>query len=274
VDVDGTSVSYTEAGPEEYVGTPLVLVHGFLVHSATWDDVIPELAGRYRVVAPDLPGFGDSEFLPGGNVSFSRLATFLNRFLETLDVERAIIVGHSMGGAIAIVACAMFPNRFVKGVFMDAAAYPFKAPLKGRLPRIPVLGGIIFKRLYGWGMFQQYFRDDVFHDPSKVNRKRLKDFYRAFDPPERRAYLHRILPSVTEGREVARYVPKVKQPTLVIWGSNDTLVPLAVGHRLEQELADVRFELIPACGHPPQEEAPGPTARLILDFLETGTPQP
>ncbi len=267
IDIDGTTVAYLEAGPEKYVGTPLLLVHGFLVHSASWNDVIPALSEKYRVVAPDLPGFGDSGFLPGEGVTFSRLATFLNRFCEKLEVERAIVIGHSMGGAIAIVACAMFPHRFVKGVFMDAAAFPFKAPLKGRLPKIPVIGGIIFKRIYGWGMFSQYFRDDVFHDPSRIDTERVKDFYRAFDTPERRAYMHRILPAVTEGAEVEKYVSRVKQPCMVIWGSSDTLVPLSVGHRLREELANVRFELVPDCGHPPQEECPEQTIRLLLDFL-------
>jgi pimeloyl-ACP methyl ester carboxylesterase len=267
VEIDGTKIAYMEAGPDQYVGTPLLLVHGFLVHSGSWRDIIPGLSEKYRILAPDLPGFGDSGMLTGTGVNFSRFATFLNRFCEKLDVERAIIIGHSMGGAIAIVSCAMFPHRFVKGVFMDAAAYPFKAPLKARLPKIPVLGGIIFKHLYGWGMFQQYFHDDVFHDPSKMDLELVRDYYRSFDTPERRAYMHRILPAVTEGAEVEKYVPKVKQPTMVVWGSKDTLVPLAVGHRLEKELEDVRFELVPECGHPPQEECPAQTLALILDFL-------
>lgn len=267
IEIDGTSIQYVETGPDEYVGMPILLVHGFLVHSGSWDDVIPALSKKYRVIALDLPGFGGSDFLPGTGVTFSRFATFLNRFLEKLDVERAIIVGHSMGGAITIVACAMFPGRFVKGVFLDAAAFPFKGPLKARLPKIPVLGSIIFKHLYGWGMFQQYFRDDVFHDASKLNLDRIKDFYSSFDSKERRAYMHSILPSVTDGAEVEKYVARVKQPCLVIWGSHDTLVPLTVGHRLEKELSDVRFELVPDSGHPPQEECPEQTVKLILDFL-------
>jgi pimeloyl-ACP methyl ester carboxylesterase len=172
-----------------------------------------------------------------------------------------------MGGAIAIVSCSMFPDRYVKGVFLDAAAYPFKAPLKGRLAKVPVLGGIIFKHLYGWGMFQEYFRTDVFHEPSRVDMGMLREYYRAFDRPDRRAYMHRILPSVTEGAEVAPHVPRVKQPCLVIWGSHDSLVPLAVGQRLAKELPDNRFEIIDGSGHAPQEEVPEKTVQVMLDFL-------
>ena len=266
--VDGVCVSYVEAGPDGWVGAPLLLVHGFLVHSATWSGVMPALAGRFRVLAPDLPGFGDSDLPPEGSASFAKMAAFLNRFCEVLGVETAIVVGHSMGGAISMVACSMYPHRFVKGVFMDAAAFPFKAPLKGRIAKVPIIGGIIFKHLYGWGMFQQYFRNDVFHDPARIDMDRLRDFFRAFELPGRKAYMHGILSPLTDGTEVAPHVAKVKQPTLVIWGAHDTLVPIAIGHRLEREIPGARLEIVKGSGHPPQEECPEETARIILDFLK------
>jgi pimeloyl-ACP methyl ester carboxylesterase len=151
---------------------------------------------------------------------------------------------------------------------MDATAFAFKAPLKGRLGKIPVIGGIIFKKIYGWGMFLQYFQNDVFYDASKVDTDLVRDFYEAFDTPERRAYMHSILPAVTDGLDVEPHVAKVKQPCLVLWGAKDTLVPLHVGHRLEKELADVRFEIIPNAGHQPHSENLDETMRHILDFLE------
>lgn len=268
IEVDGTHIQYREAGPEGWVGTPLILVHGFLVHSAAWEKVIPHLADRYRIIAPDLPGFGGSDYLPGTSIGFGRFATFLNRFSEVLEIDRAIVIGHSMGGSIGIEACSMFPHRFVKGVFMDPTAYKFKAPLKGRLPKVPILGGIIFKKIYGWGMFLEYFQNDVFHDKSKIDKDLIRDFYHSFDTPDRRAYMHRILPAVTDGADVAPHVPKVKQPCLVLWGAQDTLVPLAIGHRLENELKDVRLEIIPNSGHEPHSENLDETMKHIIDFLK------
>lgn len=268
IQVDGRTIQYREAGPEGWVGTPVVLVHGFLVHSATWDRVGDALGERYRVLAPDLPGHGGSDYLPDQAASFSLFASFVSRFLEVLEVERAMIVGQSMGGCIAIIGCSMFPHRFTRGVFMDPTAYPFKAPIKGRLPKVPILGSLLFKRLYGWGMFLSYFQNDVFHDASRVDRDLVRRFYEAFDTPERRAYMHRILPAVTDGAEVAPHVPKVKQPTLVLWGAHDTLVPLAIGHRLERELADTRLEIVPSAGHEVQSENFEETMRLLLEFLD------
>jgi len=267
IEVDGTEIAYREAGPESWVGTPVLLVHGFLVHSAAWSKVMPRLADRFRVLAPDLPGFGGSGFLPGRAASFARFASFLSRFCEVLGVERAHVVGHSMGGGIAIVASSMYPNRFVRSVFMDAAAFPFKGPLKGRLPRIPIIGRIIFTKIYGWSMFLDYFRDDVFHDPAKVDLDLVRDFYRAFDTPDRRDYMHRILPAVTDAAEVEPHVPKVRQPCLVVWGAHDTLVPLAIGHRLARELAQAQLEIVSNAGHEPHSENLDETMGHLLEFL-------
>lgn len=267
VDVDGTMISYREAGPEGYVGAPILLVHGFLVHSGCWGKVMDRLSGKYRVLAPDLPGCGQSDYLPGKAGSFVHFATFLNRFLEVLEVESAMYFGHSMGGCIGIIACSMFPKRFTRAIFSDPTAYPFKAPFKGRLPKIPILGGIIFKKLYGWGMFQEYFKNDVFHDGSKVDMQLVRSYYESFDTPERRAYNHAILPAVTDGADVEPHVSRVEQPTLVIWGANDTLVPLWIGHKLEKELADTRLEIIPDAGHEPHSENFEPTMKVVEEFL-------
>ncbi len=267
IEVDGTSIHYREASPKNFSGTPIVFVHGFLVHSAGWKETMLKLALTHRVLALDLPGFGKSGYLPNKDAGIEKFAVVVNRFVAELGIDRAILVGHSMGGAIAIIACAMFKDRFVKGVFMGPAAYPFKGPLKARLPRIPILGALIFKKLYGWSMFKKYFRDDVFHNPKKMDIELIRDFYDSFNPPQRRDYMHRIIPYVTDGAEVSPYVSEITQPCLVIWGDSDALVPISIGERLNRELKDARFEIVADVGHEPFAESLEETVNLIVDFI-------
>src|SRR5690349_6163108 len=140
-------------------GQALVLVHGFLVSHLVYDDVIDDLAQRFHVIAPDLPGFGESE-----KPSPARYAYGIETFAEaTADLVaafgfgRASIIGHGMGGAIALTLAAEHHELVQRLVLVDALCYPFPLSFKARLPLVPILGSIFFKQLYGRGRFRAYF---------------------------------------------------------------------------------------------------------------------
>ncbi|MFH1434892.1 MAG: alpha/beta hydrolase [Pseudomonadota bacterium] len=270
IEIDGTKIFYLDAGPDDSsrIAPTVLLVHGFLVSSSSWADVIPGLSEKFRVVAPDLPGHGDSGIWENMQVSFTRLASFLYTFCDRLGIKSAAIVGHSMGGGISIVAAGMYSQLFTKAVFMDAIAYTIKLPFKSRIVTKAGIGPLIFKKLYGWGMFRSYFKNDVFFDKSKIDEQRLKVYYESFDRPGARDFLYNALKVISHPSEVESKVPEVSVPTLIVWGGNDTLIPISSGHRLVKEIKGSRIEIIPDCGHPPQEEAPGRTLEILLNFLQ------
>lgn len=270
VEIDGTKVFYLEARPEDTdrIAPTLLLVHGFLVSSACWEEILPGLSSRFRVLAPDLPGSGESDIWKNKMVSFTRFASFLNAFCNKLDVKSAVIIGHSMGGGIAIITSGMYSRLFTKAVLIDSVSYPFKQPLKARAVNAAVIGPFIFKKLYGWGMFRSYFRNDVYYDKSKIKEKRLKMYYDTFNTPERREFSYSLMKITTHPAEVESKISEISIPTLIVWGGKDTLIPLSCGHRLAKEIKGAKIEIVPECGHPPQEEAPEQTLEILLNFLQ------
>jgi len=248
---------------------PLVLVHGFLVDHREWEDVAVRLASRRRVVALDLPGFGRSPTPPKGvEPSFELFVEAVIGLIDELALGTVDLAGHSMGGGIAVALAARHPGRVRKLVPVDALSFPFPLPFKGRLPLIPGFGPLLFKRLYGRGMFVNYFRKDVVHDPRTLNVERIEHYYRAFDTRERRDWAYRTLRLTAHPSPVAKAAPAVHAPTLIVWGEHDRLIPLRVAHQLRDAIPGARLELVAGSGHAAPEEQPEATAQLMAGFLD------
>ena len=145
----GVRMRVVEAGS----GPPLILIHDFLVSHLEFESVLGPLAERFRVFAPDLPGFGESE-----KPSPARYAYGIEAFAEAmvdmiagLELGRVAMLGHSLGGAAAITLAAEHPELVERLVLVDAMSYPFRLDFRSRLPLVPLLGRRLFKQLYGRG---------------------------------------------------------------------------------------------------------------------------
>jgi pimeloyl-ACP methyl ester carboxylesterase len=213
-----------------------------------------------------LPGFGQSEKRAPGAFPYTREAfsDILADLLSALEIDRAHVAGHSMGGAIALTFAADHPDRLMRLAVIDSACYDFPLPWKGRLPLTPVVGSLIFKRLYGRGMFRDYFRNEVFGGRSeRMDLARVDAYYDDFSSTEGREAGYAVLRGTVDLGSLLPKIPRVGAPTLVIWGADDHLIPVGLAHRLVRELPDARLELIPDCGHAPNEEQPATTAELL-----------
>jgi len=261
----GLRVHYAEIGS----GPPLVLIHGFLVSHREWLPVLPYLASSFRCILPDLPGFGESEKRAPGDYPYTReaFAETVSDLMTALDLPRAHVCGHSMGGSVAITLAADHPERVNKLVLIDSASYPFPLPFKGKLPLMPVLGAVIFKRLYGRGMFRDYFQNDVWSGHPGVDLAAVDKYYEDFDSHEAReagyAVLQRTIDVVALGPKISR----IRAPTLIIWGDEDRIFPLGLGHRLVKDIPGARLRILDTCGHAPNEEKPEETAKMITAHL-------
>jgi pimeloyl-ACP methyl ester carboxylesterase len=248
-------------------GPPILMVHGLFASSASFEHLLARLPEGRRGLAIDLPGFGESTPAPGLEPSWDGFARAVIEAADALGLARFDLVGHSMGGGIAALVAARFPERVRKLVLVDAVALPFDVPLKGRLPLIPVIGEALF-RMYGERMFVGYFEGDVFHDPSKMDREKVLAWHGIFKGA--RAHALASLRATADPGPVAQALGSIRAPTLVMWGERDAILSAALGRRLEKAIPGARLHIVPDCGHAPLEERPDEACLPVLSFLGPG----
>lgn len=255
---------------EKGSGQSLVLLHGLFTDHTTWDPVGDQLGREYRVVAPDLPGFGQSEKPPESRFPYG-IDAFADAVVDLyagLDLGRAILVGHALGGAVAITLAARHPELISRLILIDALCYSTRPDLASRVALAPLVGGFAFKQLWGKSAFKAYFGESYLARDGRIPNGRLDYYYDAFNTPAARASALATLRATRDTRAVVAYIARISTPTLVIWGSEDMLYPAALGHRMSREIADAGFQLIGA-GHVPHEEQPDEVVAAITRFCHS-----
>jgi pimeloyl-ACP methyl ester carboxylesterase len=267
VTVRGVRMRVIEAG--ERGAPPLLLVHGFLASHASFDEVIDRFARAFHVVAPDLVGFGESE-----KPSAARYAYGIDGFTESaadvlaaFGLGRASVLGHGMGGAIALTLAARHAELVARLVLVDPLCYPHPPPLRVRVPLWPVFGPILFKQLLGRGMFRARFREDVFGDKVDFPGVRVDRYYDTFNSPSGRESAYAVLRAIGDVSPIVARVGRVSCPTLVVWGRHDTIEPVGFAARLAREIRESRLHVFET-GHSPHEEQPEAFAAVVREFLE------
>jgi pimeloyl-ACP methyl ester carboxylesterase len=268
--IDGLRVRYVRAG----VGPSVLLVHGLGSSIYTWKDTLPSLVREHDVVALDLPGFGRSEIPPGLSAEiYSRTVTGL---LDRLGVARASLVGHSLGGAVAVLVAASQPERVDRLVLLDAAGFhlaPAERPWLLRL--LASDAGGVLARLPRKRLFVTLALHQVFHDGRNVTDERIDEYLAPAERPGAVEALRLLLAprgvaALTPFEDVAK---RVRASTLVVWGREDAWMPLADAERLAAAIPRARSVVLDACGHMPQEELPAETSRLVSGFLDVAGPR-
>ncbi len=276
-DVPGVQIHY-RAYPGE--GGNVVLIHGTASSTYTWEDMVTELQGKFknsgkpspRVWAVDMKGFGWSDKPGKAKYDPFALADDVNTWMNAVGIDNATLVGNSLGGAIAWIIALDHPEKVAQLVLVDAGGYPLSKNNYKEFAHTPFLqigAQLLFNRSAVKMVLRTTFYDDRKVTDSRVdayfNRLRTKgglDFLRlmpkTFDPEQARSYVERI--------------PDIKQETLIIWGENDTWIPLKFGNQFNHDIKRSTLIVIPQCGHMPQEEKPGEVAEKIYRFLE-GIPQ-
>ena len=270
IKANGVRLRVTETGQ----GPSLVLLHGLFMDHTTWDHVSEELGRHYRVVAPDLPGFGQSEKPPE-----SRFPYGINAFADAvvdlyagLELGRAVMVGHALGGAVAITLAARHPELISRLVLIDALCYAAPQDLASRVALAPLIGGFAFKQLWGKSAFKAYFKESYLSRDARLPSARLDSYYEVFNTPAARASALATLRATRDTRAVVAHIARISTPTLVIWGSEDTLYPAALGQRMSREIPHAGFQLVGA-GHVPQEEQPSEVVEAIVRFCNAPRPR-
>ncbi len=271
LELHGDRVAYQDVGS----GEALLLLHGMAGSSETWRAVIPQLARRYRVVAPDLIGHGQSA-KPRGDYSLGAFAVWLRDLLDELGVTRATIVGHSLGGGVAMQFVYQHPDYCQRLILISSGGLGPDVGLVLRLLSAPgaelVLPVIAPPPVLTIGnKLRTWFSSAGIQSP------RGTEVWSAYsslaDSQTRNAFL-RTLRSVVDYRGQAvsalnRLHLTSELPTMAIWGDRDKIIPVEHAHAAHAARAGSRIEVLAGVGHFPQVERPSEVVDLIDDFIAT-----
>lgn len=264
--VDGIRFHYQEAGSA--TAPALLLLHGFCSSTLVWSKVFLNLAeAGFRVIVPDLLGFGYSGKPRNGEYTIAGQAKRIIRLLDYLKLESASIVGSSYGGAVAATCALDYPERVKKLVLV--APVNNNRPLQFKLMRVfssRIVGDVVSplligsRRLLRKRMKRVYDRHEWVLDERRVEARHR---------PLRAAATHRaILRTVRhwDADRISREAHFIQQPTLLLWGDNDPEIPLADGERLHKEIDGSRLIVLRSCGHLPHEEYPKEFVEVVAGF--------
>jgi len=261
--VDGTTLRYIDTGR----GTPVVFLHGLGASMYAWrKNLAPIAAAGYRVIAFDNRGFGFSDKPATGydNASYARLAVAL---LDSLHVPDAVLIGHSMGGAIAAEVAIAHPERVRGLVLIGSAGLGAREPPLFRVGRWPVVGPLLFAfRSRG---FTERFLKATYADPGKVSDADVDQYYAPVAEPAYGRALRAVLRQFRFDALAGR-LDHIAAPTLVLWGEADRLIPITLGRALAGGIPGAAFLSVARAGHSVQEEAPEEVNRLLIHFLKDG----
>jgi pimeloyl-ACP methyl ester carboxylesterase len=260
----GARIRFVEAGD----GPPLVLVHDYLASHVAWDDVLPGLAQRFRVIAPDLPGFGESEKPAPSRYryDFEAFSESLVDLVAAIGLSRLSLCGHAMGGAVALTLAATHAHLVEKLVLVNALVYPSRPDALARIASVPFLGPLLFKQMLGRTLFRNRFLADTPSGTNAGSSRRVDHLFDLFDVPAAREAAYATMRAMLDTRPLTASIPRVTTPALVVWGRENRALPVSEGRRLSRELGGSRFEVID-CGASPAEERPGAFTQVVTSFL-------
>jgi pimeloyl-ACP methyl ester carboxylesterase len=266
ITVQGMQVHLRDEGPKDDP-EPIVLLHGTSASLHTWDGWAAELKSQRRVIRLDLPGFGLTGPTPDGDYHLVRYTSFMKDVLDHLGLKQVVLGGNSFGGNVAWLTAQANPDRVSKLVLVDASGYPYKAasvPIGFKLAQIPALRPLLANVLPR-SMIESSVRN-VYGDPAKVTPELIDRYYEiTLRQGNRDALGARFKQS--PGGEHVELIKQIRQPTLILWGSQDRLIPPDNAEHFKQDIVGSQLVVFDGLGHVPQEEGPARTVAALKTFL-------
>ncbi|MBV8860359.1 MAG: alpha/beta fold hydrolase [Mycobacterium sp.] len=271
LELHGDRVAYRDAGH----GEVLLLIHGMAGSSATWRAILPQLAKKYRVVAPDLVGHGESA-KPRGDYSLGAFAVWLRDFLDELGITRATVVGQSLGGGVAMQFVYQHPDYCERLVLISSGGLGPDVGVILRLLSAPgaefVLPIVAPKAVLRVGnRIKSWLTSAGIQSPRGAE---LWSAYSSLSDRQTRQSFLRTLRSVVDYRgqavsALSRLKLRAELPVMAIWGEKDDIIPVAHAYAAQAARQGSRLEVLPGVGHFAQVEAPTKVVDLIEDFMAT-----
>lgn len=269
VTVCGRQMSYVTGGS----GPPLVLLHGLGANSFTWRFVLPTLMQHYTCYAPDMFGCGASD---KGDMDYSlnAMASYVDGFFTALGLQRAHVIGHSLGGGLAMQFAHDYPGHIERLVLVSSGGMGRDMHWLLRISTLPGAEGIIgmlanprlrvpeVSRRMEMRRMRRLDQTFDLHTPTMLDRFQSRETRQAFLTMLRNV-------STIQGQRVSAVplLSTLTMPVLLLWGARDSTIPVTHGHEAVALIPQAHLEVLPNCFHRPQLEAPQQFCTLVLDFL-------
>ncbi len=267
VEVDGATVHYQEFGDAS--DPTLILIHGYTASTYVWHTVAPMFAAEnFHIIAVDLLGFGYSDKPAWFEYSIVSQARMIERFMDRMGIGRAVLVGSSYGGAVAATVALDYPERVGKLVLVDAVIND-EAKKRSilKLSSIFGLGEIVAPFLLDSKRFLRYRMKNTIAPQNHhlITQERIDSSHRPLNAANAH---HSVLSSARnwDANRIEKDAYLINQPTLIVWGEEDQVIPLRNGEKLQQEILNSRLFVLKDCGHVPQEEKPDHFVELVSEF--------
>jgi 2-hydroxy-6-oxonona-2,4-dienedioate hydrolase len=237
----------------------LILLHGIGASAERWLSVLPGLTQHFRVIVPDIIGFGYSD-KPTVEYTMDFFIKFFKDFLENLNIDTLNIVGSSFGGHLATEFAIRYANRIEK-LILSAPAGMMRSSTHH-------LDQYIMAALYP--TYENALRafTDMAYDPNIVTEDTIKDFVNRMRLPNAKYAFMSTLLGIRDSLELPGRLSKILAPTLLIWGDNDRMIPLQYSEGYINEIANSTLVVMRNCGHTPYVENSIEFNREILKFLK------
>ena len=255
IEIDGNAIRYIEEGTSE---ENLLLIHGLGASAERWEHVIPQFAKNYRVLVPDLIGFGFSD-KPVVDYTTDYLSDFIRKFLKKLNIDSVSIIGSSLGGQIG-AEFTYQNNSMVNKLVLISPSGIMKHST-------PALDAYVMAALYpsdssASNAFQ------IMSGSKNIDKKTIKGFVQRMKLPNAKMAFMSTLLGLKDAEIISEKLVSIKSPTLIIWGENDPIIPIKYAQSFVSEIDDCRFVKMENCGHTPYVESPDEFYKIVSDFLK------
>lgn len=278
IDIDGISVHYKMYGNGD---TVFILLHGTLATTFTWNEVTEPLSKIGTVIAYDRPSFGltsrpmKGEWNKTSPYGYEAQVNLLFGLMDKLNIKNAVLIGNSMGGAIALMAAEQYPGRVKALVLTDPVqnrhALPYGLKLFADMPQMRRIGSLyIHNNIKRFGNFLYLLS---YHDTSKIKDEYIKEYFKIFQIKNFEQGLMELLIAAKPFEKLLN-PEKIQVPTLIITGDDDRVAGIKDFHTgtedligLSEKIKDSQMVIIPECGHVPQEECPEEFLKAVGKFV-------
>ena len=267
--IGGNNVHFRDIGNKND-SLPLVLIHGTGASLHTWEGWSNILKNEKRIVTLDLPAYGLTGPNSEGDYSLDLYVKVVDSLLIKLGIEKCILGGNSLGGAVSWKYALKYPNKVCHLILVDAGGYKIKSesiPLAFKMAQWPIINAA-FLYITPRFVIEESLKN-VYYDERKVTEELIDRYFElSLREGNRKAFINRMTKNKIGTEDISDEIKTIKIPTLVLWGENDKLITTESAYKFHADLPNDTLVILPKLGHTPMEEDPIATSKVVKDFLK------